>query len=225
MRVTSEQVKAGQAVYSRRTLAIYDFVVLGVSNRFIWRCPTHHLARHYQQHVTDNHLDVGVGSGFFLDRCRFSSTSPRLALMDLNNDALSYAGQRVSRYRPESYQRNVLEPIPFDGGRFDSIAINYLLHCLPGDLATKSIVFDHLSALMNPGATLFGATLLQGGVPRSRLARTLMGTYNKKGIFSNQQDDLESLRRELNRRFRKVSIDVVGCAALFSASNQRDSID
>ncbi len=38
--VTAEQAEAGQAVYTKQTLAVYDFVVLGISNRFLWKCPT-----------------------------------------------------------------------------------------------------------------------------------------------------------------------------------------
>lgn len=215
MGVTTEQVEAGQAVYSKRTLAVYDFIVLGVSNRFIWKCPTQRLVEHYDKHVTANHLDVGVGTGYFLDYCRLPANAPRIALMDLNPNALEFASQRIARYKPEIYRRNVLEPIQIDAGKFDSVGVNYLLHCLPGSIESKAVVFDHLKALMNPNAILFGSTLLQGGVLRNWLAKRLMEAYNKKGIFSNQRDDLEDLRRELGRRFREVSVEVVGCAALF----------
>ena len=84
--VTPEQVVAGQAVYSRRALHLYDPIVLGLSNRLIWKCPTPRLLTHYERHVTANHLDVGVGTGYFLDRCRFPSTTPRIALLDLNRE-------------------------------------------------------------------------------------------------------------------------------------------
>ena len=43
-----------------------------------------------------------------------------------------------------------------------------------------------------------------------------MAVYNKKGIFSNQQDDFETLKHELTRRFDDVTVQVVGCGALFS---------
>jgi hypothetical protein len=49
MSVSPEQVAAGHAVYTKRMLGIYDFLVLGLSNRLIWRCPTRRLveqARH-----------------------------------------------------------------------------------------------------------------------------------------------------------------------------------
>lgn len=217
MTPSREQVHAGQAVYSRRTLPLYDLVVLGGSNRFVWKCPTARLEAHYAQHLSANHLDVGVGTGYFLDRCRFPVEQPRVALMDLNPNSLDHAARRIARYQPQTWQRNVLEPIAFADEPFDSIGINYLLHCLPGSIADKAVVFDHLRPLMKPGARLFGATLLQGGVPRSAAARALMALYNRQGIFANRADDLAGLRRELERRFSGVSVEVVGCAALFVA--------
>lgn len=213
---TAGQAQAGQAIYTRRTLAIYDFLVLGVSNRFIWRCPTRRLERHYDAHVTANHLDVGAGTGYFLDRCRFPSSAPRIALMDLNPDALAFASRRIARYAPETYRRNVLEPISIEAGEFDSVGINYLLHCLPGTIESKAACLDHLKALMTPNGVLFGSTLLQGGVTRGRLAKRLMGAYNARGVFSNAGDTLEGLSRALRGRFRDVRVEVVGCAALFS---------
>ena len=216
MGVTPEQVEAGQAVYTKRLLGAYDLLVLGVSNRFFWKCPTRRLLEHYSKLVAGNHLDVGVGTGYFLDKCRFPAPAPRIALVDLNQNALDFAARRVARYTPAVYRRNVLEPIAIDGERFDSVGINYLLHCLPGFIESKCVAFDHLKALMNPGAVLFGSTLLQGGVRRHWLARRLMDAYNRKGIFSNQGDDVAGLTRELGRRFREVSVEVVGCAALFS---------
>lgn len=219
MSVTPEDVAAGQAVYTPRLLNVYDLLVLGISNRFIWRCPTPKLLALYNRHVTANHLDVGVGTGYFLDRCRFPSSSPRVALMDLNPNSLDFAARRIARYRPETYQRNVLEPIANPPAAFDSIGINYLLHCLPGTMESKSAVFDHLRPLMNPGGVLFGSTLLQGGVPRNWAAQRLMAFYNGKGVFTNTQDSLDALGRELQRRFRDVTIEVAGCAALFAVKN------
>ena len=218
MPTTTEQIHAGQAVYTPNMLAIYDVLVLGLSNRWIWKCSTPRLLAHYDQHISGNHLDVGVGTGYFLDRCRFPTATPRVALMDLNRDALQLSARRIARYRPEIYVRNVLEPIDFNAAKFDSLGVNYLLHCLPGDMTTKARAFDFLSPLMNPGAVVFGSTLLQGGVARSFAARRLMAFYNSKGIFSNTQDDLETLTRELEKRFNAVSVETVGCAALFSAT-------
>lgn len=211
---TPEQVRAGQAVYSRAGLAIYDWLVLGLSNSWIWRCPTRRLLTHYDAHVSANHLDVGVGTGFFLDHCQFPSP-PRLELLDLNANSLAVTARRVRRYQPGCWQRNVLEPWDLQPPRFTSIGLNYLLHCLPGNMAAKSVVFDHLQPSLEPGGVVFGSTLLQGDAPRSATARRLMAFYNQKGIFSNTDDDRAGLERELARRFTASEVVMVGCAALF----------
>lgn len=217
MTFTPEEVAAGQAIYTPNLLAIYDLRVLWLSNRFVWRCPTPRQLAHYDRLVSANHLDVGVGSGYYLDRCMFPSERPRVALMDLNANSIDFAARRIARYKPETYLRNVLEPIPFEGERFDSVGVNYLLHCLPGDMTAKAHCFDNLLPLMKPGAVLFGATLLQDGVERSAAARALMNYYNSKGVFSNTRDSLGALALELEKRFSDVSIEVVGCGAMFSA--------
>ena len=135
--------------------------------------------------------------------------------MDLNADTLQYASRRIARYRPETYRRNVLEPIVLDAPKFDSVGLSYLLHCVAGSIAAKAVAFDYLKAQMNPGAVLFGAALLQGGVTHNWGARRLMEVYNRKGVFCNRADDLEGLQRALAQRFVDVSFEVVGCAAVF----------
>lgn len=216
MNITNEQLEASQAIYTKQTLALYDLTVLAISNRLAWKCPTKRLLKHYNQMVTANHLDVGVGTGYFLDRCYLPSQTPRVALMDLNSNTLEFTSRRIARYNPKTYRRNILDPINLNVEKFDSVGINYVLHCVPGNLKTKSVALDYLKALMNPNAVLFGSTILQGGVSINWLAKRLMAIYNKKGIFSNQHDNLEDLKSALNQRFKDISVEVIGCVALFS---------
>lgn len=216
MPISQEQVEAGQAVYTKSMLNIYDWLVVRFSNRLIWRCPSKRILGLYNRLVTANHLDVGVGTGYFLDHCRFPNAHPRLALLDLNPNCLEETSRRLARYRPEGHRANVLEPITLNIPRFDSIGLNYLLHCLPGTIRTKAAVFRHLAPLLNPGGVMFGSTLLSGGVRRGRAAQRLMAFYNSKGIFTNEQDDVEGLRAVLSERLKDVTVEVVGCAALFS---------
>lgn len=214
----AEAVRAGQAAYTGWILKwVYDGLVLGFSNHRLWRCPTARLLDLYDVNVTSNHLDVGVGTGWYLDHCRFPDPEPRLALMDLNENSLAFAARRVARYRPETHRRNVLEPIRFDDPGFDSVGLMYLLHCLPGIMADKAVVFDHLRPLLNRGAVLFGATIVQGSAPRGPIAQRLMNLYNAKGVFSNREDTVEALDRELATRFPRHDVALVGCVAVFRA--------
>lgn len=216
MSSTATEVEAGQAVYTRRTLSLYDLIVLGISNRCIWKCPSTRIAELYHRHLSSNHLDVGVGTGYFPDKCRFPTDAPRVAMMDMNPNTLDFASRRISRYHPETYRQNILEPIEQPIKPFDSIATNYLFHCLPGSLPEKSVAFDHLSKLMNPGCRIFGATILHHGVQPNWPARRLMDFYIRKGIFSNSTDSLDDLKASLQQRFHQVEIEVIGCVALFS---------
>jgi hypothetical protein len=56
-------VRAGQAIFTRPMLAMYDYVVLGIFCRFVWRYPNRHILELYQDCVSANHLDAGVGTG------------------------------------------------------------------------------------------------------------------------------------------------------------------
>lgn len=219
MDATPEQVDAGHAFYTRRSLAVYDLAILGYFSRLAWRCPAHRIVTHYDRHVSANHLDVGVGTGYFLDHCRFpgiDAGKPRLALMDISTSCLDAASERVARFDPEIIEANVLEPIAYDGPRFESVGLNYLLHCLPGDIRSKAVVFDHLKAMANPGAWIFGATLLQDGVHRNWFARQVMSRNNAHGIFSNAGDSLDGLQSVVSDRLEEASIEVVGCVGIFA---------
>lgn len=212
----NEAVAAGQAVYSKRTLSLHDLWVLGMSNSYLWKCPTKMLRDVFQKNATLNHLDVGVGTGYYLDKC-MAFVERRVGLLDLNENSLMVASSRISRFNPERYCGNVLEPIKLECDKFDSISINYLLHCLPGSIKEKSVLFGHLKALLNNDGVLFGSTILGKGSDKNYLATKLMAFYNKKGIFDNLDDDLQSLESSLRASFRNVDVRVEGCVAIFSA--------
>jgi ubiquinone/menaquinone biosynthesis C-methylase UbiE len=212
---------AGQAVYTPAVLALYDAWVLGVSNRWIWKCPTSRLLEHYDRHVSDHHLDVGVGTGYYLDKCRFPSAKPRITLLDLNASSLRVASRRIARFQPKVHQANVLEPLTIADSPFDSIGLMYVLHCLPGTMADKQAALAHLQAHLAPDGTLFGATILPGGAPSSRVARWLMARYNHRGIFANLDDSPASLRAALETHFTAVTVEMVGCVAIFAARRAR----
>ncbi|MEX2964443.1 class I SAM-dependent methyltransferase [Microbulbifer sp. TYP-18] len=220
MAITKE-VEQGQAVYSKSVLWLYDLWVLGLSNRFIWQCPTPRLLEHFNQHLTSNHLDVGVGTGYFLDKCRFPSKNIRLGLMDLNQNSLDFTATRVARYNPIQFQCNVLDEIDIATPEFDSISLNYLFHCLPGRLPKKLSALDHIITKLSPSGTVFGSTILSKGVHKNAAARKLMAIYNNKGIFSNTEDCREDLESHLADRFSSYHIEITGCVALFSAKSKR----
>jgi hypothetical protein len=217
MSPTADEIDAGQAIYTKATLRTYDLFVLGISNRWIWRCPTSRLLRMYNDDISGNHLEIGVGTGYLLDHCKFPVECPRIGLLDLNATCLQTAARRIARYQPVQFQANVLAPIEIDAPPFDSIGLNFVLHCLPGSLVEKAVVFQNLMPLICPGGTVFGSTLLGAGIQRGWASRRLMTFYNRQRIFSNRDDHLDQLVSALSDHFESHEVEVVGSAALFTA--------
>jgi hypothetical protein len=190
--------------------------VHGFSNRFAWACPTERLIRLYRDNLSANHLEAGVGTGFFIDRAgreRFE----RLNLLDINRHCLARAAQRLARYRPILREGNLLAPLHLDIAPVDSIGLTYVLHCLPGRMADKLQVIDHLRPSMKARTVLFGATILGRGIEPNAVARALLGLYNSKGVFNNRDDDLGALAQGLKARFADVELESLGCVAVFRA--------
>lgn len=195
----------------------YSFMILKIFCRFIWKCPSRFILDNYSRNISANHLDVGVGTGYNLDHCQFPSKMPRLVLMDLNQNCLDVTAKRLERYSPEIYCGDAFEPFDTGSERFDSIALNGLLHCLPGSIKEKAAVFDHAKQVMNPGGVVFGCTILNKGVRKSVAAKLMMFMTNRKKVFSNIDDCFDDLKEELSKRFKTISINVIGCMAVFSA--------
>jgi hypothetical protein len=214
---TDGDTSKAAAAYTPLTLALYDLAVLRLSNSFVWECDSHVLLDFYNQHISDKHLDIGVGTGYFLDKCRFPSTTPKIALFDLNPHTLAKSAKRLRRYHPSCYLGDALQRIDIGMSGFGSISLNYLLHCLPGNLASKSIVFEHVKPLLRDGGVIFGATILGEGVRHNPLAKQLMKIYNAKGFFSNLSDRQSDLEAGLQAHFDEHTIHIAGSVALFSA--------
>jgi len=207
----------GAKAYSPRLLAVYDWLVLGLNARLLWRCNPKELLELYDRRASNEHLDIGVGSGYFLDRCQFPSASPRICLFDLNPNSLAFAASRIARHRPESHQGDVLAPLPFSAGRFRSVGMSALLHCLPGNITTKASAFKNVARCMAPGAPLFGCTVVNVPERMHWLARRVMKNLNRDGVFSNLDDRPEELERALAQHFDAVQVRLVGCVAIFEA--------
>ncbi|HEV8551587.1 MAG TPA: class I SAM-dependent methyltransferase, partial [Polyangiaceae bacterium] len=175
---------------------------------------------HYQRHVGPRHLDVGVGTGYYLDRVAFPGGALAITLFDLNAESLAHTARRIARYSPVAVEGDVLEPNRLADGAFDSVGLGFLLHCLPAGGVGKWRALDQLGPKLAPGGTLFGSTIL-GSSPPLRRQRLLMGAYNRRGIFDNGGDDLERLRGELRARFEDVAVEVEGVVALFTARQWR----
>lgn len=209
------QIARSQQYFNKLSLFFYDAILYGVISRFAWGSSIARLDAHYARHASGNHLEVGVGTGFLLDRVRFPSPL-RLVLMDLSAECLDKTARKVARHAPATCTQNILQPVAHRLAPFDSIAINYVMHCVPGSFAEKGIAFQHLGALLAPGGTLFGTSVLSKDVRKNLLARPFMWLMNALGVFNNTRDSAAGLEAQLRAHFEVLEFGVTGVTAFFA---------
>jgi SAM-dependent methyltransferase len=209
----------GQSDYTRPLLRLYDPLVLGPVARFVWRCPTTRLVDGYRRHIRDRHLDVGPGTGYFIDRSSLPDGS-RVSILDPNTTVLDHASRRLRRLDVTAVEADVLKPLPVDGP-FDSAALHLVIHCLPGPLPRKAPAIANVAAVLAPTGVLFGASVLGTSGPQTWLSRRVLDAFNRRAAFDNLDDTEDGLREILAASFAHVELETVGSIAIFAATNPR----
>lgn len=209
--------KIGQLFFTTMSHTIYDTGLYRFVTPYIWKYQTQDILNNYKKNISKNHLEIGVGTGFLIKHSQPQNTVFRLTLMDLNKNCLKKSHDRLSIYNPTLIQQDILKPFQGHENAYDSIGMNYVLHCVDGDIKRKSIVFDHVYASLTHGGVFFGATLLHEGVERSLSSRLLMNILNRLCIFTNKNDRFNDFSEALKQRFSRVDISVQGSAVIWRA--------
>ena len=202
-------------MYSKKWLTFYDQYVLYGVMPLVFGCPVGHVQGLYNAGVGARHLELGVGTGYLPANAAFPVPDPEITLVDLNPAPLAYTAERLARYKTIQVQANVLDPLPVEGP-FDSAGLSFLLHCVPGSIWEKGVVLENAAKVVKPGGVIFGSTVLSSGVRVLPHARMYMKALNKRGIFHNERDSLDDLRRVL-AGLGCYKLVVRGCVALFRA--------
>lgn len=208
----------GASVYSPTILKLYDLLVNGLSHRFVWQCPTKSvLLPFYKEHLGLKHLDVGVGTGFFIARAGLTS-SHQVGLLDLNENCLRAAAAQVKQAKVRTFRRDLMQPSsePADTG-YDSISMFHVLHCLPGTMDDKETAIANLKRYLSKTGVLYGVTILGEEAGHNAIGRRLLKIYNDKGIMHNMGDTFDDLQRMLRRQFQNVQVRRHNKVALFVA--------
>jgi SAM-dependent methyltransferase len=208
----------GQSDYSPALLRLYDPLVLGPIARLVWRFPVNEHTNYYPEHIRPNHLDVGPGTGYFLEHSGLPDGS-KVTILDPNPNVLRYVKRRLRRLDITAVEADVLKPLPISGP-FDSVGLSMVLHCLPGPMERKAPAIENIARVMAPGGVLFGASVLGPSAPHTRLGRAFLVAFNRRGAFGNLDDTAAGLRDILGRSFHNVELKTVGAIAVFVATNQ-----
>lgn len=209
----------GQAGYNPVLLAIYDVWVLKFMARTVWKTPIPPVVERYRRHLGSRHLDVGPGTGYFLEKAA-PSAGTEITLLDPNPHVLEHASRRLASMAPSTVEADVMKPLPVEGP-FDSAALSFVLHCLRDPMTNKAIAIRNIANVLTPEGVLFGGTVLGTAGSHTRSARAFLWAANKQGGFDNLDDSVDGLHEILAASFRDVEIEVSGSAALFSATTPR----
>jgi SAM-dependent methyltransferase len=215
----SDPAYRGQRDYTWPLLRLYDPLVLGPIARYVWRCPTRALVGRYRRHVRDRHLDIGPGTGYFLERSRLAEGSS-VTILDPNTNVLRHVSRRLRQLDVTAVEADVLKPLPL-AGPFDSAALHLVIHCLPGPSARKALAVRNVAAVLAPDGRLFGATVLGDPGHHTWMARRFLDAFNHHGGFDNRADSEAGLHLMLAASFERVEIEVIGSIAVFVAAGPR----
>lgn len=224
-----KQIQRAVRPYRAPILFFYDVGVYNIWNPFIWKCPSLHLEEHFKQYVRSPHLEAGCGTGYLLNRYMTSGKQAsdhvkqqfQLTLLDYSPGSLKWAVRRLKQYTPRIIRHNLLLPLPPVSRPYESICLNYVLHCVPGSFTEKEKVIVNLKASMAPGGILFGSTILGESSAKSYSAKLILAFYNLLGSFNNVHDTEEGLIEALSKNFLYVDCRVIGSVALFAASDSK----
>lgn len=203
-------------IYSVKILKIYDFWVLKISNSFAWKCNTQtHLVPFFRKHMKKEHMDIGVGTGFYL---RNIDPYTELTLCDINLNSLFHARKKSSCSDVRILKHNIIDKFSDDvSKKYNSVSLFYVLHCLKGNLHEKCKIFDNIVETLKDDGVFYGATILGVSASHNTFGKILIKKYNSSGVFGNYLDNEQELRYELEKRFSNVNIIVIGTVALFEA--------
>ena len=131
--------------------------------------PDEPAGRAISRHIRDGHLDVGPGTGYFLERSGLPEGS-QVTILDPNPNVLRHVSRRLERLDVTAVEADVLKPLPV-AGPFDSAALHLVIHCLPGPMSRKAVAVANVAAVLAPTGVLFGASVLGTSGSHTWLAR------------------------------------------------------
>jgi SAM-dependent methyltransferase len=215
--------------YKAPILFFYDVGVYKIWNPFIWKCPSLQLEEHFKQYIRSPHLEAGCGTGYLFHRYMTSEKQAiehvkeqfHLTLLDYSPGSLNWAARRLKDYTPCTIRHNLMLPLPPVSRPYESICLNYVLHCVPGNFTEKEKVIVNLKESMAPGGILFGSTILSESSATGYSAKLVLVFYNLLGSFHNLQDTEEGLIEVLSKNFHYIDCHVIGSVALFAASDRK----
>ena len=169
--------------FNNLILKNYDFLVNHINCKYVWKCDKKNIINMYNKNISKNHIEIGPGTGYFLKDYKFDN----LTLIDINKNILLECKENlhkncknISIINTDIFDENN----KIDVNHYESVGINYVLHCVNNDL---SISIDNLiNNLPQKKHKMFGSTVIPP-VNKYNLANLEIFLLNLSGIFNNKK--------------------------------------
>jgi phospholipid N-methyltransferase len=166
----------------------YDYFVNNINCKYVWKCDQRYIKKLYANNITNKHLEIGPGTGYFIKKYQFNN----LHLVDINQDILTNSKKNLNNncQNIKIHNQNIFENNNKINEDITSIGMSYVLHCVPSNLdRSLDNLVENIKA--NNQVTIFGSTVIPN--KKDFLAMTEIYTLNKLGIFNNINHNKEQL--------------------------------
>jgi len=113
-------------------------------------------------------------------------------------------------------------------GKFQSVGVNFLFHCLHGsNLYDKIHAFHNCASLLDPqdgvffGSTILGKEMLDDEPNAGETAMHVLRAFNDMGVFGNLGDSFQDLEDILTEIFEDVDVYRVGYCGVWMARHPK----
>lgn len=193
-------------------IKFYDFLVNDINCNYVWRCNKSNIFNLYKNNIKLNHLEIGPGSGYFLMQ-NYNLKIRNLYLMDINQPILNESKNNLkSKYSNIQVINHDIFKKPIKIENLESVGINYVLHCVPGNLEYK---FENLLKNLPINVNIFGATVINNSDKQTYLSKTELYFLNNRGIFNNHQDYSEDFLNFMINQKLNFTHQIVGNVLIF----------
>jgi len=230
-----------ESAYTMKMLKMYDDMVFGWNVPYLWLGVKAEIEDLYRTYVgpSKSHCEFAVGSGLMLETMikegylnLTGEDKDKLILIDLAPDTVETALQRLtaavgSDFSCEKAIYDVVKgegPEGFQPKYYNSVAANYLFHCLhevdDGDVIVKAV--GNISKFVHPTeGVFFGATVLGKDIydddGASQAAKDAIPVMCKFGVFDNEKHSFERVANALKSHFDDVDVWQTGHTAVWTA--------
>ena len=202
-----------------KNLKHYDKIVNRINCLYVWKCSENYIINHYRNNISSYHLEIGPGTGYFLkkENLRKNFSIQQLTLLDVNENILNYSKQNLKNdydHKIITVHQDVFSKKINKNIKFNSVGINYVLHCIPGTLENN--IDTLINNLGSSNYNLFGSTLICDPLHMNPIAEYELILLNNLGIFNNSNDTYEQFIEYLNNNKIKHNILKIGYVAIFN---------